>query len=709
MYARKIFFLLCSAVLAGLLVAAAAFPVAALAGELTRTGVDTFDRLPNNFLSLPTPQTSFLYASDGKTLIAKFFDENRRDVPLADVAPVMRQAIVASEDTRFYSHHGVDMKGVARSAVTHSGGASTLTMQYVRQSMIYSANTSREVVAASERTGIRKVREMKLALALEKKLTKDQILERYLNIAPFGHGAWGIYAASHVYFDKDPGALTLPEAALLAGLVQAPSDYDPLDPEKRPAALERREHVFAELIRAHQITPQQADEARRAPLVFTDKAPTQGCVAAAADLGLSCDYLYRWWLEQPAFGADPYARENRLRSGGYTIISSIDLDLQRAMKRNIDAKIKSTDRRALMLSAIEPATGHVLAMATNRDYSLDTQGNRPNPNPAKKGLPGTFPSTTNPLVSGGGDVSGYPAGSTFKMFTMVAALEQGVPLSYTIDTQARYHSKLYKTGPRDRSACPGSTDYCPGNASASEKGPFDMWSGFGHSVNTYFVPLEEKVGAEHAVDVASRMGIRFRADSDRNQAAAAHTWGAFTLGVSGTTPLDLAGAYATLANDGVHCAPTPVLEIRDFNGQRIDTGNPCQRAISADVARAALDAARCPVGDGGGLHRCNGATAGQVAGIVGRPVAGKTGTTDTNESATLVAMTRQVAVAGIEADPDWPGDSTADHTHVDATVAQTLRDAMRDKPALDFPAPPKRLVGERRLVPSTPPSRPSRH
>src|SRR5262245_18268001 len=135
MYARKIFFVLCSAVLAGLLVAAATFPIAALAGELTRASVDAFDTLPTVFLSLHTPQTSVLYASDGKTLIAKFFDESRRDVPLADVAPVMRQAIVASEDTRFYSHRGVDMKGVARSTVTGSGGASTLTMQYVRQSM----------------------------------------------------------------------------------------------------------------------------------------------------------------------------------------------------------------------------------------------------------------------------------------------------------------------------------------------------------------------------------------------------------------------------------------------------------------------------------------------------------------------------------------------------------------------------------------------
>jgi membrane peptidoglycan carboxypeptidase len=695
----KILSLLGCGLLAGLVVAAAVLPAAAIAGALTKGGVDAFDSLPDNFTSLPAPQSSFIYAADGKTLLAMLYDENRRDVPLSDVAPVMQEAIVASEDTRFYSHHGVDFKGVLRALVADHGGASqgasTLTMQYVRQSAIYSARTPEAVIAASEHTNARKIREMKLAIELEKKLNKQQILERYLNIAPFGHGAWGIYAASQVYFNKDPKDLNLAEAALLAGLVQAPTEYDPADPahpEKRDAALKRREHVFDQLLKAHQVTPQQVAEARKAPLSITDKRPSEGCVSVpypALGAGFFCDYLYRWWLEQPAFGADAFERQNRLRSGGYTIISSLDIATQQAMKRNVDAKIKNTDRRALMLTAVEPGTGHVLAMATNRDFNLDTSANLPNPD-RRKGGKGTFPNTTNPLISGGGGVDGYQAGSTFKMFTMVAALEQGLPLSTAIDTQPTYHSH-YIT---DSTNCPGTHDWCPSNASKSEQGRFDMWTGFGHSVNTYFVPLEERVGAEHVVDVATRMGIQFRAQNDHDMATdGAHGWGAFTLGVSATTPLDLAGAYATLANDGMHCAPTPILEIRDSSGKKLAAGSPqCTRAISADVAHAALDVARCPVGDPGGLGKCNGATAGSVSATVGKPVAGKTGTTDTNESATLVATTRQVTVAGIEADPDWPTDTSADHTHVDAAVAATLRDAMRDKPALDFPKPSNALA-----------------
>jgi membrane peptidoglycan carboxypeptidase len=273
---------------------------------------------------------------------------------------------------------------------------------------------------------------------------------------------------------------------------------------------------------------------------------------------------------------------------------------------------------------------------------------------------------------------------------MIAALEQGLPLNTVIDAPAQYHSH-YIT---DSTNCPGTHDWCPSNASKSEQGKFDMWTGFGKSVNTFFVPLEERVGAERAVDVASRLGIQFRSQGDRDLAADAHTWGAFTLGVSATTPVDLAGAYATLANDGVRCEPTPVVEIRDPSGKKLDTGKPkCTNAISSDVARAAIDAARCPVGDHGGLNQCRGAsTASGVAATVGMPMFGKTGTTDTNESATLVASTRQVAVAGMEADPDWPRDTSADHNHVDASVAETLRDAMAGKPALQFPTPSSRLA-----------------
>src|SRR2546429_378753 len=234
--------LLICGLLAGVVVATAVFPVVAIVGLAAKTGADEFDKLPTQLLAVQSPQISYVYASDRKTLISTFYDEDRRDVPLSAVAPVMRQAIVAAEDMRFYEHHGVDVKGVARAYVANRSagetaqGASTLTMQYVRLTLEYSTSSPQDVVDATADTVARKVREMRYALALEQQLTKDQILERYLNMAPFGHGAFGIYAAAEVYFNKPPKDLTLGEAALLAGLGKAPGTHHPMTDEGRPRA-----------------------------------------------------------------------------------------------------------------------------------------------------------------------------------------------------------------------------------------------------------------------------------------------------------------------------------------------------------------------------------------------------------------------------------------------------------------------------------------
>ncbi|HTJ34685.1 MAG TPA: biosynthetic peptidoglycan transglycosylase, partial [Dactylosporangium sp.] len=241
--------LLCG-LLAGLVVAAAAFPAVAMSGLAAKAGSDTFENLPTDLSVLPSPQISYVFASDGKTLLAMMYDENRRDVKIDDVADVMTKAIVAAEDNRFYEHRGVDVKGVARAFVANQNaggqteqGASTLTMQYVRQALAYSAKTPQEVVDATDKTPTRKLKEMKYAIDLEKKLNKREILEKYLNIAAYGHGAYGIYAASHVYFAKDPKDLTLPEAALIAGLVKAPGTNDPATADGLPRALDRQKYV----------------------------------------------------------------------------------------------------------------------------------------------------------------------------------------------------------------------------------------------------------------------------------------------------------------------------------------------------------------------------------------------------------------------------------------------------------------------------------
>lgn len=712
-------------VLAGVVVAAAAFPAVAMSGLAAKAGADAFDKLPSELTVKRSPQITYLYASDRKTLLTTLYDENRRDVALNDIAPIMRKAMLAAEDQRFYEHNGVDPQGVARAFVANrqsgsvSQGASTISMQYVRLAISYSASTPQEVVDATEDTNVRKLREMRYALAIEKQLTKDQILERYLNIAAFGNGAFGVYAASQVYFSKHPKDLKIEEAAMLAGLVKAPTSFNPADPTNLNAAAERRNWVLDQMINTGAITPAEGATAKQSPIKVTGVRTPNGCVSVRTNhWGFLCDFLYRWWLEQEQFGATPYERENRLKTGGYTIYTSLDVSVQASAKKYVEELVKTGDSRALMLVAVEPGTGKVRMMATNRNYKLDDRSNPANglsTDPMKRRLKirGSYPNTTNPLFSGGGDIVGYQGGSTFKLFTLIAALEKGLTLDYQINAISPSPTNFIVEH-NSPAACPGTNRYCPVNANPKwMNGVRNMWTGFGRSVNTFFVPLSERIGVENAVDASKRLGIQYRAkgtkesgpnDYERSQdRQLAHGWGAFTLGVSATTPLELANAYATVAAEGKYCEPIPVEEIKDINGNKLDVGNPrCRQAIRTEIARAAGDAARCPVGDRSTTTKCDGGTAQPARGIIGKPIMGKSGTTDGEKTASLIISSKQITVAGILADPDWAQtDVKMKHPQVNPAVINTMRDAMKNKPALDFaPAPQDLAVGKRSGIPN---------
>jgi membrane peptidoglycan carboxypeptidase len=691
--------LLICGLLTGLVVAAAAFPAAAMSGLTFKAGDSALSALPSQLTAFSSPQISRVYASDGKTLIAVMYDEFRSDVPLSGISINMQNAIVAAEDRDFYHHAGVDFRGTLRALVNDSSGgsqqgASTLTMQYVRLAREYSATDPRDVVAASQDTPKRKITEMKFALQLEKELTKKQILERYLNIAPFGNGAYGIYAASHIYFHKSPKDLDIAQASMLAGMVKAPSSFNPTVPSGYTQIKDRRNnYVIPGMVELKSITQAQATKALKEKIPTKVTRVGNGCVSVNKnEWGFFCDYFTRWWLQQPAFGATTYDRQQRLNDGGYKIVTSMDVKATEDAHDRISQMISTKNKDALMLAAVQPGTGQVLALAANRKYSLDQSKNHISSNPAKaaRHLKGTYPNTTNPIVSGGGDVDGYQAGSTFKMFTMVTALKQGIPLSKTIKAGAvaKTHYIVAQGSP---AACPGTHFYCPGNAGESEAGTYNMWSGFGKSVNTYFVPLEEEVGAQNVVKTAEDFGITFRASNDARLASPgnAEQWGAFTLGVSESTPLDLANAYATLAADGRYCTPTPVKSIAGADGAKIDVGaSSCKQVVSTDVARKAVDAARCPVGDSAQTGKCAGGTAPQAHGVVGHPVFGKTGTTDGSKTAALILGTTSIVVAGYLADTDWPTTTQEmDHGTVNPAVWNTVADFMKGKPSVQFPRP----------------------
>ena len=688
--ARRIVSLLMFGLLAGVVLGAAALPTGLLAGLATRTVADDFEALPSDLRTPPAAQTSYVYANDGRTLITAFYDQNRRDVRLDQVATVMQQAIVAAEDARFYAHGGVDLKGVARALVSNSGGgteqgASTLTMQYVRNVLKYDPNLpASERARATEDTAGRKLREIRYANALERRLSKREILERYLNIAYFGAGAYGVFAASETYFGITPARLTLPQAALLAGLVQSPDEYNPIDGD-RAAAQERRGYVLNALVKQGDVTPVAAAAAGRQPLGVKPHQQPNGCAAVNGkhnDWGFFCDYFRRWWDAQDRFGGSVAERENALKTGGYTIVTSLDPQVQATALKQSLGVYGYNSARALPIAVVTPGTGRVQAMAVNRHYSLAK-------NPA--GHP-TYPNTVNQLIAGGPSASGYQAGSTFKLFTMLAALEDG----RTLDTAFDAPSKIETRWPADgEGSCGG--HWCPGNDNPSwMDGHRTMWTGFGRSVNTYFVWLEQQIGPQRAVDMAKRLGIVFRAPSDARLAADADGWGSFTLGVAATTPLDVANAYATLAAKGTYCKPLPVVSIKDAAGRTVDAGAPeCGGVLDPDVAAAATDAARCPVGGRSAFNRCDGGTAEPVAGILnGRPVAGKTGSSEENATESFVGFTPQAAAAGIAVNPDDPSDHVGSGVapSVNAAVARTLAKAVQGLPAEDFPRPSDRIA-----------------
>ncbi|QSB05575.1 transglycosylase domain-containing protein [Natronoglycomyces albus] len=668
----SVFALLTCGVLVGVLAAAAVFPLLAVGGFAAKQSIEKFDSLPGELTEANLPQTTKVYASDGETLIANFYEENREVIELDDVGDVMINALLAAEDTRFYEHEGVDWTGVLRAAVTNqtsedSQGASTLTMQYVRNSLIYSASSIDDVIAASEPTMERKIREMRYALALEEELTKDEILERYLNVVFLGSQAYGVHAGAYTYFDKAPNELELHEAAFLAALPKYPSLASINAEADLSEPLSRRNWVLDRMADVEYITEAEATEAKEEPLGLNPQPTGNECVDTThTDWGFFCDYFKQWWASNPQFGDTQWERLDLLKRGGFSITTSMDPDVQSKSMKTLASHIDVNNPTALGSVVVTPGTGHVQAMAVNRIYSLDQSNNGPHSNERLRsaGVDSNYPNTTIPLLSGNDETPGFPAGSTFKLYTMLAALEEGMPLATSLPSPHTYHSRVYTVHEEGRASCsqvnPGQYVWCPSNDNPSmTQSSMDMWDAYGRSSNTYFVQLQEFVGTSAAVEMAERAGINFRAEEGvvearNNENQELDEYGMFTLGLDSTTPLDMANAYATVASGGIKCDPMPVLKIHRSDGSFWeDASEPsCERVIEEDVALAAVSAGRCPVGQSDDVSRCSGGTATGEGSSFDRPLMGKTGTADRNRSYWMMLATPNAASATFVGDPD---------------------------------------------------------
>ena len=608
------------AAIGGLLVAAIVAPAAALGTYTLTRAADDIMELPLTLPESTNPQTSRLLASDGQ-LIAYFFDENRQDVPLDQIAPVMRDAILAIEDKRFYEHGALDVEGTLRAFVTNSAtgttqGGSTITQQLVKMTLLQQARTDEQKKAATEQTVSRKVRELRLAIDMEKQYSKDEILEQYLNIAYFGDGAYGIFAAASHFFSVTPDQLTAQQAATLAGLVKNPVDFDPnIYPEK---ALQRRNTVLAVMGDQGKLASGEAEELQATDLGLNVTEFPNGCVSSSASF--SCAYIQDYLLDEPALGDTEEERRERLERGGLTIKSNIDLNMQAAANAAVANRIDPTDSEIGALAMVEPGTGKVRGIAQSRPMGRDKAAGQSYVNYA---VPKEY-----------GNSNGFQGGSTFKFFTVAAALNEGLPVS------TGFNSPAQLTIPRGTYFdCQGrGTDPYPVKNSTSS-GFMNMYTGMRLSVNTYFAQLEAKVGLCETVTMARTLGI----EVPENQEVPS-----FTLGVTDTNVLEMAAAYATAASGGSYCEPQPVSEIVGLDGEVVKTYEPvCKQVLSEEVAAQINDITRGLQEPGGfGFSRGTGLRI---------PSAAKTGTTQDAKAVWYVGYTPELATAAMVAGADADG------------------------------------------------------
>ena len=587
------------AALAGLLVAGLIAPFIGGLAVVARASADSFEQLPSELKTPPLPQASHILAADG-TPIATFYDENRILVPLSRVATTMRYAIIAIEDSRFYEHRGIDIQGALRAALNNAKGGSvqggsTITQQYVKNVLVEQATNSKDVKAARAQDVARKLRELKYALTLEEKLSKDQILENYLNIAYFGDGAYGIEAAARHYFSTSAAKLTLGQAAMLAGTVRSPLAYDPT---RHPqAAKVRRDVVLNRMLELGFAAPADVSKALGQPIKLKLQADINGCVTSVAPW--FCDFLVAYFRENPQLGGERALKEN-----GLTVRTTLDLKAQRAADAAVKKYVSPNDKVAASVAMVEPGTGHVLAIAESRDYTK-----------YKLNLVVGHPYSPN---------AGGQPGSTFKAFTLAAALDSGIPINTFIRSPGCYLSKFAGDTNGHYKVC---------NAADSEQGTFNLLTGTWASVNTFYVQLEERVGLTAAKAMASGLGAR-RADNRNWQAN-----GSWTLGSDEVAPLDMAMAYATLAGHGVRCAPVLVTSVTNSKGKSVAVPpTDCQKVMDPEVADTVTQILTGVI-DGSFPGRTG------KAASIGRPAAGKTGTNTDYHGAWFVGYTPQIATA----------------------------------------------------------------
>lgn len=636
-----VFMFLVVSLLTGVLLSGLAVPFVAMASGLTQAAAKSIDDIPLAIDTPPQSQRSRVLMADGEVL-ATFFDENRIYVTKDNISKHMLSAQVAIEDHRFYQHGAIDPEGFVRAFLkTITGdtqGASTLTQQYVKLVRLETARAAGDKQAeqaATELTIERKIIEARAAFAVEQKLSKDEILERYLNIAYYGNGAYGVEAAALTYFGVHAKDLTLDQSALLAGLVQNPVGYNPVRNTQR--ALGRRNQVLLRMKEEGFITAEE--EAAAKEVAFDPEKVSRtpnGCTTSRYPF--LCDYVYRTVVkgEVDGLGDTPEERINRLRRGGLTIHTLIDPATQDTTQQAVANLVSPTDPVIANAVLIQPSTGLIVAMAQSRPQMGDEPGQT------------WYNYNVQGGDSGWGGAEGYQSGSTMKVFAAAAALEEGLPIGHTINspgTLTDIGGKMWKgCGRTDRVP----KDYRPSNLGKRNYGNISLLEATRNSVNTYYLRLVQAMGNCPGVEMALKTGVVLANGKDmRTEDSWKASW---VLGTSYVTPLSMAEGYSTFANRGKHCKPRILKSINTENGTEIPVPDgECKQVVEPEVADGVSHLLSDVMRNG----------TGRVAALSdGRPQAGKTGTTNENQAVWFAGYTPEMAgVAMIAIDTGWPKDT----------------------------------------------------
>jgi len=587
-------------------------PIAGPTALVAKSVPSVFNEMPGDLQTVAPAEESQLLDSSGG-VIAHFYDKQRIVVPSANIADVMKKAIIAIEDKRFYEHNGVDATGIARAFVTNLGdsgrqGASTITQQYVRNSLAergYLEGDADQVSAATEQTTERKLREIKYAMALEKTQSKDEILTGYLNIAPFGPITYGVEAASQRYFSKSASELDYLEAALLAGLVQSPVQYDPLThPE---AAQERRDTVLATMLEQGVITQEEYDKgiATSVDSMLHPTVSSEGCSGAESSKAYFCDYVLAQFLEDPTFGATRVERERLLKTQGITIRTTMDPAMQDAAYSSLTNTIPVGDASGLndALVSLDPRSGRVLSMAQNTTYGIEAGETMSN-------------------YSADGN---FQVGSTFKVFILLEWFKEGHSAYETVGSANTFY-------PNGAFKCDGRSITTEGyqvNDLAGKTGTMNVVRATGQSVNQAFVNMASRVDFCSIFDTAYNLGIT-------EDGEVPSPYPANILGSVSASPLQMASVFAAIANSGQQCTPQSIESVTDRDENVLkEFSADCKEVISPDVANKTAALLTASAGQYYTSTRLSD----------GRPFAAKSGTTDGHANTWLTGFTPSVVTS----------------------------------------------------------------